>query len=172
MLILIKVGTYIQYSQGCASAADQPTNNSTPTTDPISINNTNHINPQDEYAHTSPKDPLYNRTLTSTHGNVHSRRPSKLLNHSSPMPVHSSGCSRRCASSTAAPARALVVVFSVSRTYPPREVSLAAAVWRNVESASDGAGKRGANQSPRRSKKQRSDQWQEEMKRMRSRAEQ
>jgi hypothetical protein len=32
--------------------------------------------------------------------------------------------------------------------------------------------KGGANQSPRRSKKQRSDQWHDEMKRIRSRAEQ
>lgn len=69
----------------------------------------------------------YSRTLTSTQGRVHSLRPSKLRNHSKPILDHSSGMdsnpfapNERCAPSTAAPAKALAVVFAVSKTNPAR----------------------------------------------------
>ncbi|EZF98390.1 hypothetical protein H113_01762 [Trichophyton rubrum MR1459] len=81
---------------------------------------------------------IYNLTFTSTHGRVHSLRPSKLLNHSRPIPVHSGslalkdafGMTRRFASSNAAPIRAVAVVFTVSSTYPVNslEVELRAGV--------------------------------------------
>lgn len=87
--------------------------------------------------------------------------------------------SLRFASSKAAVARVVVVEFIVSRTYsvspessppppPPPLLWVVEDVFVNEECDE----KRGENQSPRKSKKQRSDQWQEERKRIRRRAEQ
>lgn len=130
------------------------------------------------------------------HGSVHSRRPSRLRSHSSPIPVHSSCLnsvvalitllpllnSRRLASSRAAPARAVVVVLTVSRRYFASD-SFAFFIKSSWSTASDEEFtgtvyvngddvKRGENQSPRKSKKHRSDQWQDEMNRISSSAEQ
>lgn len=147
--------------------------------------------------------------MTSTHGIVHSLRPSKLLNHSSPTPAHSQpSCpspvlspveNRRWTSSTAAPANAFVVVFIASTTYPARPsvgnndisdvvpwtlltaLALALAAPAALEALNTGESKsigpadetkRGENQSPRRSKKHRSDQWHDDANRIRRRAEQ
>lgn len=126
---------------------------------------------------------LYNLTLTSTHGIVHSRLPSKLRNHSNPTPVHS--CSSAavapvvvslsanlcCTPSTAAPANALVVEFTASNTYPANPPSwrgetvcsgerdetfpaLAVAVVVFCTVSAEEETKGGENQSRRRSKKQ------------------
>jgi hypothetical protein len=68
---------------------------------------------------------VHNRTFTSMQGRVHSLLPSKLRSHSRPMPVHSScrypaagndpfARNLRFASSRAAPAKAVVVEFTIS----------------------------------------------------------
>ena len=117
------------------------------------------------------------------------------------MPVHSaccasvtasvaedSGVSRLFASSNAALARVAVVVLIVSRTYsasPASQLVCPGGVGYIVDDAivdvDEGEEEmaedvedenRGENQSPLKSKKQRSDQWQEERKRIRRRAEQ
>lgn len=66
---------------------------------------------------------LHSRTLTSTHGRVHSCLPKRLRIHSNPTPVHSSGLDsiplgeNRCwTPSNAAPAKTLAVEFIVSKT--------------------------------------------------------
>ena len=96
------------------------------------------------------------------HSTRHSLLPKRLLNHSTPRPVHSA--LRAATSSTAAPARALAVVFIISKT-----VELKESVWSNGRLGMLG---RGRNQLLPRSKKHRSDQLQEVRKRMRRRMEQ
>lgn len=94
------------------------------------------------------------RMFTSMHSILHSLRPSKLLNHSMPNPVHSA--LRRESSSAAAPANAVAVVFNISKAVSLKVWSLCAtAVQFSVHSKYDD---RGANQLLLKSKKQRSDQ--------------
>lgn len=110
----------------------------------------------------------------------HSLRPSRLLNHSSPSPVHSTFV--LAIFSVAAVARAPAVVFSISARTAEAVALMSSVAVRFVAPPSafhPAAGRdmklppgRGWNQLLPKSKKQRSDQLQEVMKRMRSRKEQ
>lgn len=148
-------------------------------------------------------------------GIVHSLLPSKLRNHSSPIPVHSSCCPVAVIvvvvlsfekkapevllliSSNAAPANAVAVEFRLSLTKdakdsfpnppsialdmiipvafppcpcPPSDIK-EPLVLLLLEVKDEGENL-GANQSPLRSTKHRSDHWQDDVKRIKSRAEQ
>lgn len=110
----------------------------------------------------------YRRMYKSMHSILHSLRPSRLRNHSIPRPVHSS--LRLANSSAATLARALAVVLSISTAValklstPYGSVIAAVPLLGHVDD--EVVEGRGANQLLLKSKKQRSDQWQDVTKRM------
>lgn len=109
--------------------------------------------------------------LRSIQSIVHSRFPSKLLNHSIPSPVHSPPIARRSASPDSTTAGDLSLSICSHTGAPSRAMVSAAAAAAVVDASSRST--RGANQSLLvKSKKQRSDQLHEVKKRTRRRSEQ